>query len=98
MEILLWWLPPAIVTGVAIAWVSWLARAQEAGPDRSEAAQERFAAAILREHPAMVSNPRPVQARVQPSTGIAVRPSRAGRVSSDEAATGSEGDSTRRTA
>ncbi len=78
VEILLWWLPPAIVTVIAMLWVSWLGRARESGPDRSEAAQERFAAAIRRELPAQamrqVGAPRPLRER---STGIAVRPSQA---------------------
>jgi hypothetical protein len=76
VEILLWWLPPAAVTLVAMLWVSWLGRARDLSPDRSDAAQERFAAAILRELPAevtsRVSAPRPLRER---STGIAVRPS-----------------------
>jgi hypothetical protein len=76
VEILLWWLPPAIVTLVAMLWVSWLGRARDMGPDRSEAAQERFAAAIMRDLPSevtrQVSTPRPLRER---STGIAVRPS-----------------------
>jgi hypothetical protein len=76
VEILLWWLPPAIVTLIAMLWVSWLGRARDLSPDRSEAAQERFAAAILRELPTevtqRVSAPRPLRER---STGIAVRPS-----------------------
>ena len=78
MEILLWWLPPAVVTAVAMVWVSWLGRARESGPDRSDAAQERFAAAIMRDLPAevtgQVGTPRPVRER---STGLAVRPSQA---------------------
>ncbi len=76
MEILLWWVPPAIVTVVAMLWVSWLGRARPTGPDRSDAAQERFAAAIMRDLPSevtrQVSAPRPMRER---STGIAVRPS-----------------------
>ena len=76
MEILFWWLPPAIVTVIAMLWVSWLGRARDLGPDRSEAAQERFAAAIMRDLPSevtrRVSAPRPIRER---STGIAVRPS-----------------------
>ncbi|MBV9831848.1 MAG: hypothetical protein JOZ82_09645 [Marmoricola sp.] len=76
MQILLWWLPPAIVTAVAMLWVGWLGRARDISPDRSEAAQERMAAAILRELPSQVvtqaSAPRPQRER---STGIAVRPS-----------------------
>lgn len=76
VEILLWWLPPAVVTLIAMLWVSWLGRARDLSPDRSDAAQERFAAAIMRDLPAevtsRVSAPRPLRER---STGIAVRPS-----------------------
>ncbi len=76
VEILLWWVPPAVVAAVAMIWVSWLGRARPTGPDRSDAAQERFAAAIMRDLPAevtrQVSAPRPMRER---STGIAVRPS-----------------------
>lgn len=76
MEILLWWLPPAVVTAIAMLWVSWLGRARDLSPDRSDAAQERFAAAIMKDLPSevtsRVSAPRPLRER---STGIAVRPS-----------------------
>jgi hypothetical protein len=76
VEILLWWVPPAVVTVIAMVWVSWLGRARSVGPDRSDAAQERFAAAIMRDLPSevtrQVSAPRPMRER---STGIAVRPS-----------------------
>ena len=76
VEILYWWLPPAIVTVIAMLWVSWLGRARDMGPDRSDAAQERFAAAIMRDLPTAVTNrvsePRPMRDR---STGIAIRPS-----------------------
>ena len=76
VEILLWWIPPAVVTVIAMLWVSWLGRARDLSPDRSDAAQERFAAAIMRELPREVTNrvsaPRPTRER---STGIAVRPS-----------------------
>jgi hypothetical protein len=41
MAILLWLLPPVVVTAVAIAWVSWIGRDRPALHDRSEAAQER---------------------------------------------------------
>ena len=72
----MWWVPPAVVTVVAMVWVSWLGRARPTGPDRSDAAQERFAAAIMRDLPSevtrQVSAPRPMRER---STGIAVRPS-----------------------
>ena len=76
VEILLWWLPPVVVTAIAMVWVGWLGRARPTGPDRSDAAQERFAQAILRDLPTQVtrqvSAPRPLRER---STGIAVRPS-----------------------
>lgn len=76
VEILLWWLPPVIVTAISMVWVGWLGRARPTGPDRSEAAQERFARAILRDLPTQVTHqvsaPRPLRER---STGIAVRPS-----------------------
>ena len=76
VEILFWWLPPAIVTVIAMLWVSWLGRARDMGPDRSDAAQERFAAAIMRDLPtavtSRVSEPKPMRDR---STGIAIRPS-----------------------
>lgn len=81
MEILLWWLPPVIVTAVAMVWVSWLGRARDLGPDRSEAAQERFAAAIMRDLP--TPGPRPVRPPRERSTGIAVRPSQAPRSEDD---------------
>ena len=73
MEILLWWLPPVLVTAGAMVWVGWLGRARSTAPDRSDAAQERFAAAIMRDLPtrAQQTSPRPVRDR---STGIAVRP------------------------
>jgi hypothetical protein len=76
VEILLWWLPPAIVTLVAMLWVGWLGRARDVGPDRSEAAQERFAAAIMRDLPSEVtSRPAGPERPRDRSTGIAVRPS-----------------------
>jgi hypothetical protein len=45
--------------------------------ERSEAAYERFAAAMAKEHPG-AARPRPMAARDR-STGIAIRPSRNGR-------------------
>jgi len=74
VEILLWWLPPAVVTVIAMLWVSWLGRARDLSPDRSDAAQERLAAAIMKALPSevtsRVSAPRPLRER---STGLAVR-------------------------
>ncbi len=74
MEILLWLVPPAVVTVLAMAWASWAGRPQRDEPDRSEAAYERFSQAIARKHPAAG---RPGVAAVRDrSTGIAVRPSK----------------------
>jgi hypothetical protein len=73
VEIMLWWLPPALVTAGAMVWVSWLGRARSATPDRSEAAQARLAAAIQRDLPSSVS--RPTSRPHERSTGLAVRPS-----------------------
>ena len=53
-------MPPVVVTGVAMLWVGWLGRARDVSPDRSEAAQERFAAAILRELPERGHRPGPL--------------------------------------
>lgn len=90
MEILLWLVPPAVVTVVAMIWVSWVGRAEDEGVDRSDAAQERFARAILKEHPS-AGRPRR-RPSFDRSTGIAVRPSRAA-----SRPTGSDGN-TRHTA
>ena len=74
MQILLWLVPPVVVTLVAMAWVSWAGRARPVGDDRSESARERerlrFAAAIMREHPG--ATPRRTTPRDR-STGVAVR-------------------------
>lgn len=75
VEILLWWLPPIVVTVGAMVWVGWAGRARSAEPDRSEAAQERFRAAIQRELPAAAREVRAVRPARERSTGIAVRPS-----------------------
>ena len=78
MEILLWLVPAAVVTSVAMLWATWAGRPQPderaARSSARDADQERFARAITREHPgARVPRPQPVRDR---STGIAVRPSR----------------------
>ena len=87
VEILLWLVPPAVVTGLAMVVVSWLGRDGAGEVDRDVQA-ERFAAAMLREHPRAGARPTPVRDR---STGIAVRPSRS-------TSTGPSGPDTRRTA
>lgn len=77
MEILLWLVPPAVVTAVAMAWVSWLARAGRGEVDR-DVAVRRLGAAL---QPGAGKKPSPGYAVPPPardrSTGIAVRPSRA---------------------
>ena len=75
MHILLWLVPPAAVTLLAMLWATWAGRPRPETGERSEADHERFAAAITRRHPAS-GKPRPT-ARRDRSTGIAVRPSRA---------------------
>jgi hypothetical protein len=72
---ILWWLAPAgVATVLAMAWATWAGRPGRDERDRSEAAYERFAAAMAKEHPG-VGRPRAVTVRDR-STGIAVRPSR----------------------
>ncbi|HEX6247675.1 MAG TPA: hypothetical protein VFZ64_07380 [Nocardioidaceae bacterium] len=77
MEILFWLAPTAVVAVVMMVWASWAGRPRREQADRSEAAYERFARAIAREHPGS-ARPRPMVARDR-STGIAIRPSRNGR-------------------
>ena len=77
MEILAWLVPSAVVTVVAMLWAAWAGRPQREPTERSsEAAYERFARAITKEHPG-ARRPRPAGPGVRDrSTGIAVRPSR----------------------
>ena len=75
MEILLWLVPPAAATVLAMLWVSWMGREGRGEVDR-DVAVRRLATALQKEPPAQV------RVRPQPpvrdrSTGIAVRPSRA---------------------
>ena len=73
MEILLWLVPPVVVTFLAMLWVSWLGREGRGEVDR-EVAVRRLAQAMQKESPAHTSTrPTPMRDR---STGIAVRPSR----------------------
>jgi len=73
--ILLWLLPPVVVTCVAMAVVGWVGRARPALSERSEAAQERarqrFAEAIRRDLPG--SSAGPMTRPRERSTGVAVR-------------------------
>jgi hypothetical protein len=76
VEILAWLVPAAAVTVVAMLWAAWAGRPQREQTERSEAAYEKFARAIAKEHPG-AGRPRPLAARDRDrSTGIAVRPSR----------------------
>ena len=53
VEILAWLLPSGVVLVIVMVWAAWAGRPQrEETADRSEAAYERFAAAIAKEHPA----------------------------------------------
>ncbi|HET6624772.1 MAG TPA: hypothetical protein VFG63_00145 [Nocardioidaceae bacterium] len=85
MEILAWLILPAVVTVLAMIWATWAGRPQRAETDRSEAAYERFARAITKEHPG-AGRSRPTVARDR-STGIAVRPSRRGSPGADATTT-----------
>lgn len=70
MSILLWLLPAVLATVAAMLWVSWIGRQRTPGPDRSDAAQARFADAIMRPMPegqARRQRPR------ERSTGVAIR-------------------------
>ncbi|MDQ3615307.1 MAG: hypothetical protein M3393_01500 [Actinomycetota bacterium] len=84
MEILAWLVPPAVVTVLAMIWATWAGRPRRDGHDRSDAAYERFAKAITKEHVG-ASRPRPSVVRDR-STGIAVRPSRGGATGSGASA------------
>ena len=78
MEILLWLVPPAAVTVVAMLWVTWLGREGRGEVDREEAVR-RMSKAMAKDTPGLRrSRPAPV---VDRSTGIAVRPSATRRAS-----------------
>ncbi|WP_374455618.1 hypothetical protein [Nocardioides sp.] len=75
MEILLWLAPAAVVTVVAMLWVSWVSRDGRGEVDR-DVAVERLGRALSKELPAGTRRPSaPARDR---STGIAVRPSHGG--------------------
>jgi hypothetical protein len=73
MEILLWLVPPAVVTVVAMLWVGWIGREGRGEVDR-EVAVRRLGEALSRhpQQPGYSAKPR----ERDRSTGIAVRPSR----------------------
>ena len=72
MEILLWLVPPAVVTLLAMAWVSWLGREGRGEVDREEAVR-RLTKAMQKDNPGL-RRPRPAPAADR-STGVALRPS-----------------------
>ena len=75
VEILLWLVPPVVVTVLAMLWVSWLGRDGRGEVDR-DVAVRRLAEALQRDHH---DASRPYAARIPTrdrSTGIAVRRSR----------------------
>ena len=73
VEILLWLVPPVVVTVLAMLWVGWIGRDRVEEVDR-DAAGARLGKALAKEHPGRrTPRPEPVRAR---SRGIAVRPSR----------------------
>ncbi|WP_207010025.1 hypothetical protein [Nocardioides aromaticivorans] len=74
MEILLWLLPAAVATVVAMAWVAWWGREGRGEVDRETAAR-RLGEALSREQrarPGYAVAPRPEDR----STGVALRPSK----------------------
>lgn len=75
MEILLWLVPAVVVSVVAMLWAGWMGREGRGEVDR-DVALARLAEAMDRDHtPARTATAR---TRADRSTGIAVRPSRAG--------------------
>lgn len=71
MEILLWLVPPVVVTVLAMAWVGWVGREGRGEVDRDEAVR-RLGAALEKDQPA-VRRPAPTAATRERSTGVAVR-------------------------
>lgn len=95
MDILWWLAPPAVATGLAMLWAAWAGRGRDTGRDQSDAARQRMAVAIARElpqtkRPQRLPTDRHVR-RVEPSTGVVVRPSQ----SEAQSGTQSSGESGR---
>jgi cytochrome c-type biogenesis protein CcmH/NrfF len=70
VDILLWLVPPVVVTLIAMAWVGWIGR-EGRGEVDPEVAVQRMAAALSKPQQAYATTPR----RRERSTGVAVRPS-----------------------
>jgi hypothetical protein len=72
VEILLWLVPPVVVTAVAMLWVGWVGRDRRE-LDREEAVR-RMGAALEKDAPARRTPPaRPAARPTERSTGVAVR-------------------------
>ena len=69
MEILLWLVPPVLVTLAAMAWVGWLGRAGRGEVDHDEAVRRLGEALDRTQEPRPARLPR----RRQRSTGVALR-------------------------
>jgi hypothetical protein len=69
VQILLWLVPPVVVTLVAMAWVGWVGREGRGAVDRDEAVR-RLGVALERERP---PHPTRLPGRRERSTGVAVR-------------------------
>jgi cytochrome c-type biogenesis protein CcmH/NrfF len=68
VQILLWLVPPVVVTLVAMAWVGWVGREGRGEVDREESLR-RMGEALERAQPVPARSPR----RRERSTGVAVR-------------------------
>jgi len=69
VEILLWLVPPVVVTVAAMAWVGWVGREGRGQVDREEGVR-RLGAALEREQP---TRPARLPRRRERSSGVAVR-------------------------
>jgi hypothetical protein len=72
MEILLWLVPPVIVTVLAMAWVGWVGREGRGQVDREEAVR-RLGAALDRWAEEREQRPARLPRRRLRSTGVALR-------------------------
>jgi hypothetical protein len=72
VEILLWLVPPVVVTLVAMAWVGWVGR-EGRGEVDSEEAVRRLGAALERDQHRPNARPARLPRRRERSTGVAVR-------------------------
>jgi hypothetical protein len=80
VEILLWLVPPAVVTVLAMAWVGWVGRAGRGEVDRDEAVR-RLGVALDKDRPTVRRTPRGPRER---STGVALRTQAGGAASASE--------------